>query len=92
MTPGGCKLRDHSLKALSDDRGGITERFSNQRCCDWRGVFETSLEDDLQKGMATNSSILTWRVPTIEESGRLQSWGHKESDTTERLSLHWRVV
>ena len=28
-------------------------------------------EDPLQKGMATHSSILAWRIPWTEESGRL---------------------
>ena len=32
-------------------------------------------EDPLEKGMATHSSILTWRSPGTEESGRLQSMG-----------------
>ena len=27
----------------------------------------------LQKGMGTHSSILAWRIPWIEEPGRLQS-------------------
>ena len=43
-------------------------------------------EDPLEEGMATHSSILAWRIPRIEEPGGLQSMGHKESDTTERLS------
>ena len=30
-------------------------------------------EDPLEKGMATHSSILAWRIPCIQESGRLQS-------------------
>ena len=30
-------------------------------------------EDPLEKGKATHSSILAWRIP----------WGHKDSDTTE---------
>ena len=29
-------------------------------------------EDPLEKGMATHSSILAWRIPWIEEAGRLQ--------------------
>ena len=38
-------------------------------------------EDPLQKGMATHSSILAWRIPWTEEPGRLQSMGsQKESD------------
>ena len=30
-------------------------------------------EDPLEKGMATHSSILAWRIPWAEEPGRLQS-------------------
>ena len=30
-------------------------------------------EDPLEKGMATNSSILAWRIPWTEEPGGLQS-------------------
>ena len=32
-------------------------------------------EDPLEKGKATNSSILAWRIPWTEEPGRLQSMG-----------------
>ena len=32
-------------------------------------------EDLLEKGMATHSSILAWRVPLMEEPGGLQSKG-----------------
>ena len=32
-------------------------------------------EDPLEKGMATHSSILAWRIPQTEEPGRLQSTG-----------------
>ena len=28
-------------------------------------------EDPLEKGMATHSSVLTWRIPWTEELGRL---------------------
>ena len=31
--------------------------------------------DLLDKGMATHSSILAWRIPRTEEPGRLQSMG-----------------
>ena len=45
-------------------------------------------EDPLEKGTATHSTILAWRIPWTEEPGRLYSpRGHKESDTTEQLSL-----
>ena len=32
-------------------------------------------EDPLEKGMATHSSILAWRIPWTEKPGRLQSMG-----------------
>ena len=32
-------------------------------------------EDPLEKEMATHSSILAWRIPWMEEPGRLQSMG-----------------
>ena len=47
-----------------------------------------SQEDPLQKGMATHSSILAWRIPWTKEPGRLQSMGCKELDMTEQLSAH----
>ena len=46
-------------------------------------------EDPLEEGMATHSSILSWRIPWTEELGGLQSTGHKESDMTERLHFHF---
>ena len=33
------------------------------------------LEDPLEEGMATHSSIIGWRIPWTEEPGRLQSIG-----------------
>ena len=40
--------------------------------------------------MANQSSILAWKIPWTEEPGRLQSIGHKESDTTE-VTQHTHV-
>ena len=39
-------------------------------------------EDSLEKGTATHSSILAWRILWKEKPGRLQS-DYKESDMTE---------
>ena len=36
--------------------------------------------------MVTHSSVLAWRILWMEETGRLQSMGRKELDTTERLT------
>ena len=41
--------------------------------------------------MAPHSGTLAWRIPWMEEPGGLQSWGHKELDTTERLHFHFSL-
>ena len=47
----------------------------------WEDPLE-GWEDPLEKGMATHSSILVWRIPWTEEPGGLQSMGLQELDTT----------
>ena len=39
------------------------------------GVQSLGQEDTLEKGMATHSSILAWRIPWTENPGGLQSMG-----------------
>ena len=51
-------------------------------------VWETRVrslgwEDPLEKEMATDSSILGWRIPWTEEPGGYSPWGLKELDMTE---------
>ena len=43
-------------------------------------------EDLLEEEMSTHSSILAWKIPRTEESGRLQAMDRKESDRTDRLT------
>ena len=38
-------------------------------------VRSLSLEDPLEEGIATHSSILAWRIPWTEEPGGLQRIG-----------------
>ena len=45
-------------------------------------------EDPLEKGTATHSSVLTWRIPWTEESDRLQSTGSHSQTRLKRLSRH----
>ena len=48
-------------------------------------------EDPLEKCTATHSSILAWKIPWAEESGRLQSIGSQKSRTgLKQLSTHTR--
>ena len=46
-------------------------------------VWSLVWEDALNKGMATHSSILAWRIPWAEEPGGLQSMG------TQRARYDW---
>ena len=43
--------------------------------------------DPLEKEMATHFSILAWRISWTEKPAGYRPWGHKESDTTELLTL-----
>ena len=45
-------------------------------------------EDPLEKGMATHSSVLAWRIPWTEEPGRLQSIGLQSQTQLKQLSMH----
>ena len=42
--------------------------------------------------MAIHSSTFAWKIPWMEEPGRLQSKGSLESDTTERLHFHFSLT
>ena len=44
-------------------------------------------EDPVEKGMATHSRILAWRIPWTEEPGRYIVHGVSESDMTKGLTL-----
>ena len=46
-------------------------------------VWSLSQEDPLEKGMATHSNILSWRILWTEELGRLQSIG------SQRVGRNW---
>ena len=47
-------------------------------------IWSLGWEDPLEKGMATHSSILAWRIP---QTGLYSPWGLKESNMIEQLSL-----
>ena len=51
------------------------ESACNEETC----VQPLGWEDPLEKGVATHSNILTWRIPWTEEPGGLQSMGDAES-------------
>ena len=65
----------------------MTQTVKNLPATRQTRIRSLGLGDSLEEGMATNSSILAWRIPWIEEPFKLQSMGHKESDMSERLTL-----
>ena len=58
-------------------------------------VWSLCWEDPLEKGMATHSSILVWRIPWTEEPGGIQSMGSQrighdwETNTSHSLQITW---
>ena len=49
-------------------------------------------EDLLEKEMATQSSILAWKIPWMEEPVGYSSWGRKELDMTEQLQCQCQTT
>ena len=73
------------LETFYKNKGFPGGSDSKESTCNAR---DPSQKDPLEKGMATHASIPSWRITCTEEPGGLySSWGHKESDTTEQLTL-----
>ena len=52
-------------------------------------------EDPLEKGMANHSSILAWKIPWTEESGRLQFMGSqrvKQLRTNNHENMNFKAI
>ena len=68
-----------NLPANVGDTGLVQEdsayRKANLPAMNKTCVLSLGQEDPLEKGMATHLSIPAWRIPWIEEPGRLQSMG-----------------
>ena len=69
----------HLKNILTDFPGGSDGKSV---CCNVGGLGSIPGEDLLEKEMVTHSSILAWKIPWMEEPGRLQSVG-SQRDTTE---------
>ena len=50
-------------------------------------VWSLGREDPLEKAMAPHSSTLAWKIPWMEEPGRLQSMGSQSQNSVTSLSL-----
>ena len=61
----------------------VAQMRRNLRAVQESWIQPLGWEDPLEKGMATHSNVLVWRIPWTEEPDRLQFIGCKELDTTE---------
>ena len=53
----------------------VSQRVKNPLAMQETGVRSLGRKDPLEKGKATYSDILAWRIPWTEEPGGLQSMG-----------------
>ena len=53
----------------------VAQKVKNLPAVEETQVQSLDWDDPLEKEMATHSSILTWRIPWMEEPSRLQSMG-----------------
>ena len=53
----------------------MTQMVENLSAMQKTQVQSLGQDNPLEKGIATNSSILAWRIPLTEEPGGLQSMG-----------------
>ena len=80
----------HKAKSWYKVRHGLPWWLRQYRICN-AGDLVQSLggEDPLEKGMATHSSILAWRIPWTEEPGGLQSVGPQDQT---QLGIHTYTI
>ena len=71
----------YSSVSVSIPSGSVVKNLSAMQES-W--VQSMGQEDSLEKGMATHSSVLVWKIPWTEELGRPLSMGSQKSRT--RLS------
>ena len=80
---GFYKALPHSVRCKAFPGGSAVKNPSEMQEIQEIWVQSLGQEDPLEEEMATHSSSHAEEIPGTEEPGGLQSWGHKESDTTE---------
>ena len=68
----GHSLSDHSEELLQRGKEGA-RIYKHLSTMQETRVRSLGWEDPLEKEMATHSSILAWKIPRMEEPGRLPS-------------------
>ena len=69
-------------------KSSLAQRLKRLPAMQETRVQSLGRKDPLEKEMATYSSILAWRIPWMEEPGRLQSTGLQRVGHDWAISLH----
>ena len=67
------KIRKENMYVRKHWASLVAQMVKNLPVVEETQVQSLDREDPLQKGRATHSSILAWRIPRIDEAGGLQS-------------------
>ena len=67
----------------------VVEAVKNPPAMQKTWVRSLGWKDPLEKGTATHSNILAWRIPWTEEPGGLQSMGSQRVGHNRALSIHF---
>ena len=68
----------------------VVQTVKNSPAMQETQILSLGLEYLLEKEMATHSSVLSWKIPWTEEPGGLHGVA-KQSDMTERITLHMHI-
>ena len=66
------------IKRFNEHTSLVAQMVKNLPAMQETQVQSLGQENPLEKGMATHSRILAWRIPWIEENGALQSMGSQD--------------
>ena len=77
----GCHLwsctESDTTEATEQQQQLVAQTVKNLPAMQETWVQSLDWEDPLEKGIASHSSVLAWRIPWTEEPGGLQSTGSK---------------
>ena len=74
---------------MAPSKRSLAQRLKRQPGMQDTQVWSLGWEDPLEKEMAIHSSTLAWRIPWMEEPGRLQSMGSQRVRHNWATSLHF---
>ena len=67
----------------------VAQKVKNPPAMRETWVWSLGWEDPLEKGTATHSSILAWRIPWTEEPGGLQAMGSQSQKPLRDFHFHF---